>query len=94
MAQDPMALPAAASEIKVKEKKQEVEQEAKQEVVEHPDFSGKWKIISSEGLAEFCEAAGITGMQYTFQKKSEVGFDQRSWILLWDEQTSGNCRIS
>mmetsp|Transcript_56794 Transcript_56794/g.51093 ORF Transcript_56794/g.51093 Transcript_56794/m.51093 type:complete len:185 (+) Transcript_56794:18-572(+) len=69
MAQDPMALPAAASEIKVKEKKAEVEQ--KVEKVEHPDFSGKWKIISSEGLADFCEAAGITGMQYTFQKKSE-----------------------
>lgn len=71
MAQDPMILPAAAQEIQVKEKKQEVEQKQEVQKVDHPDFSGKWKIISSEGLADFCEAAGITGMQYTFQKKSE-----------------------
>mmetsp|Transcript_73286 Transcript_73286/g.116816 ORF Transcript_73286/g.116816 Transcript_73286/m.116816 type:complete len:177 (-) Transcript_73286:141-671(-) len=64
-----MAALPAAQEVQVKEKDAEVEQ--KQEEPDHPDFSGKWKLISSEGLEAFCEAAGITGMNYTMQKKSE-----------------------
>mmetsp|Transcript_13065 Transcript_13065/g.19799 ORF Transcript_13065/g.19799 Transcript_13065/m.19799 type:complete len:180 (+) Transcript_13065:39-578(+) len=65
-----MALPVAQS-VKAADKSPEVEQKADDSKVEHPDFNGKWKLVQSDNLEAFCEAAGITGMQYTLQKKSE-----------------------
>ena len=67
-----LAFPVA-QEVQVKEKAavNEEKQEEEEEEDDHPDFNGKWKIASTEGLDEFCEAAGITGQQYRFQKKSE-----------------------
>ena len=66
-----LAFPVA-QEVQVKEKEAEQKQAPQQEEEDnHPNFNGKWKIVSTEGLDEFCEAAGIDGMQYRFQKKAE-----------------------
>eukprot|EP01083_Nonionella_stella_P016121 45077_1 len=64
------------------EKKQEPEEE-----VDHPDFNGTWKITKTENFEEFCEAAGITGMQCTFQKKAErrmvqiINIEERTYTV-------------
>eukprot|EP01083_Nonionella_stella_P055383 146120_1 len=72
-----MAAPAfpVAQEVEAKEKESIVEQKQepppKEESPDHPDFSGKWKIISTDNLEDFCEASGISGMGYSMQKKAE-----------------------